>query len=541
MTTTTSTTGISTGRPAPDRSSRVSLATLLQRSYRDNADAAAVIDGGVATTFAAHGRRVRQAVNVFTELGIRPGEPVAFVASNRREFLELDHACVVGGFVRTAEVPRLHPQEIAQVLTDCAARIVVVESEWWPQLESVRDHIPTVEHLVVLGDTAPAGVLAWEPLLAAATDAEPAHAPAPGDDGWILYTSGTTGKPKGVTLTHANLVSMVRNFLAELPPLGPQDVIAHTAPLGHMSGAIGLTGLVRGAAQLTLPRFDPHELLRTVQDHRVSMIVVVPTMLNLLTDAAREGDYDLSSLRTIVYGASTIAPDRLSRAIEVFGDVFLQIYGQSEVVIPVTVLPPADHRARADGSFPPKLASAGRPTPTVELRIVDADRREVAAGEAGEVSVRSDMLMRGYWNQPDTTAEVIDDEGWLYTGDIGRLDDEGYLYIVDRKKDMIISGGFNIYPSEVEAVISALPQVLEVAVVGAPHERWGEQITAVVVRRGGAELSAGDVETACRAALAGYKVPRRIEFHDSLPKNERGKILRRALRDTFWADRERQV
>ncbi len=521
-------------------STTVSLGTLLEQSYRNNANSLAVIDGNRQLTYRQLGERVHRAINAFLSLGTRPGEPIVLVSNNRAEFLEVDHASVVGRFIRVAEVPRLHPREIAQVINDCSARVVVVEESWLEKLLSIRAELSTVEHIIVFGE-ARDGILSYEELLRQASDAPPTAFPGPDDIGWLLYTSGTTGRPKGVTLSHANLVAMVRNILLEMPPLDGNDIIAHTAPLGHMSGAVGLCGLIRGATQLPLPKFDAHELLRVVEQYKVTVMIAVPTMLNLLTLAAEEGTYDVSSLRLIPYGASAIAPDRLFRAIRIFGEVFVQFYGQSEAPLPISSLSQRAHRANPDGSIPDRLSSAGRVNPAVEVRIVDPDHREVPFGDVGEVAIRSDMVMLGYWNQPEATAEAIDKEGWLYTGDVGRFDEEGYLHIVDRKKDMVVSGGFNIYPSEVEHVISTIRGVQEVAVVGIPNEQWGEAITAVVVLRPGYQLSAEEVISVCRNNLASYKSPKRVEFWEVLPKSERGKILRREIRAKYWNDRERKV
>jgi len=267
---------------------------------------------------------------------------------------------------------------------------------------------------------------------------------------------------------------------------------------------------------------------------------MVPTMINLILPEAEARPADTSSLHTILYGGSAISPDRLARAIAVFGEVFVQAYGLTEVPFPLASLSKASHRF--DPALPPpaRLGSAGRVTPFVEVRIVDAEGTDVTPGEPGEIWARGDVMMSGYWERPDATAEAIDADGWGRTGDVGQLID-GYLHIVDRKKDMIVSGGFNIYPNEVERAIATVPGVREVAVVGAPDERWGEAVTAVVVIEDGAGVTEGDIEAACRDAIASYKKPRSVVFVDELPKTGSGKVLRRELRDQFWAGMSRKV
>jgi len=287
--------------------------------------------------------------------------------------------------------------------------------------------------------------------------------------------------------------------------------------------------------------FDPAAALDAIERERITVVPLVPTMLNLMLPEADARERDLSSLRAVMYGGSGIAPDRLAWAVRAFGDVFCQFFGLSETPMPLTALSPRDHEFDPDGPVPARLASAGRPNPFVQLRLRGDDGGEVATGEVGEIMVRGDTVMVGYWGKPEQTAETIDGEGWAATGDLGRFDEEGYLYIVDRKRDMIVSGGYNVYPAEIENAISVLTAVQEVAVVGVPDERWGETVKAVVVVRPGEELSEDEVVAACTERLAGYKKPRSVDFVAELPKTGSGKIMRRRLRDRYWSGRERSV
>jgi len=260
-----------------------------------------------------------------------------------------------------------------------------------------------------------------------------------------------------------------------------------------------------------------------------------------LTRICESEPFDVSSIRALPYGGSAIAPQSLARAFDVFGEVLVQVYGLSEALVPLAALAPAAHRHEKGRPLPARLSSAGRISPFVELRIIGEDGSDLPRGETGEVTVRADTVMAGYWKRSDLTAEMIDAQGWARTGDLGFVDDEGYLHIVDRKKDVIVSGGFNVYPAEVERVIAALPEVSEVVVVGVPNERWGEAVKAVVVVRPGFELDAEQVIDECRKHLAGYKKPVEVEFVDSLPKTSTGKILRRELRNRHWSGKDRKV
>jgi acyl-CoA synthetase (AMP-forming)/AMP-acid ligase II len=357
----------------------------------------------------------------------------------------------------------------------------------------------------------------------------------------LMYTSGTTGAPKGATITHHNWVSMIRNLMAELPIIYDTDLVLHAAPMSHLSGSIGTAYFAKGAAQTFLTRFDPRQALKTVEESGVTVVPSVPTMLNALTSACESESFNVSTLRAIPYGGSAIAPQSLARAFDVFGEVLVQVYGLSEALVPLAALSPAAHRYEKGQPPPVQLGSAGRVSPFVELRIVGEDGSELPQGEAGEVTVRGDTVMAGYWKRPDLTAEMIDGEGWARTGDVGFVDDGGFLHIVDRKKDVIVSGGFNVYPAEVERVIAGLEEVSEVVVIGAPNERWGEAVKAVVVIRPGFELDADRVIDVCRRNLASYKKPVEVKFVEHLPKGNTGKILRRELRDQQWSGKERRV
>ncbi|HYM58442.1 MAG TPA: AMP-binding protein [Solirubrobacteraceae bacterium] len=521
----------------------VTVASILERSYRQYAGRPAVVCGERRLSYRELGERAHRFAARLRELGLQAGDRVVLLSGNRPEFFEFEHALFCGGFVRVAPSSRLHRREISHIVADCGAKALVVESVWAQAAAQIRSELADPGHVVVLdadGEQRPEGTLSYAQLLdSRASPEEPEPPPAAGDIAALLYTSGTTGAPKGAALTHANYVAMVRNSMTQLPPCDPGDVVLHLAPLSHFSGYVSPVFFAGGAAHVVMPHCEPPEALREIERRRVTGLTVVPAIINRLLPDAEERVADTSSLRLAVYAGSAIAPDRLSRAVRALGPVFVQFYGLSETPMPLTALSQDDHAF--EGEPPERLASAGRPCPFVELKVVDPDGDELPAGEVGEIVVRGDVVMAGYWGKPDETAEMIGSDGWAATGDLGRLDEEGYLYVVDRKKDMIVTGGYNVFPSEVENVISTLDAVAEVAVVGAPDERWGEALTAVVAPRPGRSVTRQEVVDVCRRNLADYKKPRTVEIVDEVPKTGSGKIMRRVVRDRYWEGLERKI
>ncbi|MGP4085537.1 class I adenylate-forming enzyme family protein [Streptomyces sp. KR55] len=525
------------GLDSRPRISHVTVADLYQRAYREYGRRAAVVSDQGELTYAALGERVQNIIGGLRDLGLRPGDRGVILLDNCPEFFEVDQALFVGGYVRCAISVRLHEREVLHILRDCGASVVFASPDWADRLAGLRDQLPQLRYVVtVLGGKGDASL---DALRTATPPASPA-CPAPMDPAAILYTSGTTGVPKGATLSHTNWMTMVRNSMLELPP-GDADVVLHVAPLSHLSGYVAPTYFARGATHLTSSKFDAGRTLDLIRDRAVTVLPTVPTMLNLLVMAADSRAERYTSLRTVVYAGSPIAPDRLLRAQEIFGEVFVQFYGLSETPMPLTCLSARDHAAAARAGDAARLSSAGRVCPFVEVRLVDEAGHDVEPGHVGEVTVRGDQVMMGYWGRPTDTAEMVDAEGWARTGDLGRMDPEGYLTIVDRKKDMVVTGGFNVYPTEVENAIFSLPGVAEVAVVGVPDSVWGEALKAVVVRRDGHELTEADVVAACTAQLAAYKKPRSVEFVEELPKTTSGKIMRRQLRELYWQGTDRLV
>jgi acyl-CoA synthetase (AMP-forming)/AMP-acid ligase II len=516
---------------------------LLTRAAQRFGDRPAWIDGDTRVTFRRAEARVNRLAHALLALGARPGDRIAMLMPNCSQGLETILAPMKAGMAVVPMNMRLHPDEHAYMLEDSGARVLVYAEELREHLASVRARLTGVERFVCLGQGA-RGDLELEELVAGAPREDPPDvAIEPDAMAWLFYTSGTTGHPKGAMLTHRALLTMAQQFLQLAPPRGPDDVVLHAAAITHGSGCLLFHHLAAGAANAfpAARSFDPPRIFEAIARQRATTMFLVPTMINTLLAAdADRRRFDVSSLHTVIYGGAPMYVEHLESALAAFGPVFVQIFGQGEAPMTVTLLPKAEHVTGGDPVRVRRLASAGRETPAVRVRIVDEDDRPRPPGEMGEIAARGDLVMKGYWNKPDATAETLRG-GWLHTGDIGYLDEDGYLYITDRKKDMIISGGSNVYPREIEEVICRHPGVFEVAVIGVPDARWGEATKALVVARAGQRVSEADIVEHCRRHLASYKKPQSVEFLDALPKNAYGKVLKRELRDRFWADRARKV
>ncbi|MCG3753998.1 class I adenylate-forming enzyme family protein [Amycolatopsis sp. Poz14] len=514
------------------------LTSAFADAYRRHADSVAIrwLDGRDCT-YAELGARARRLAGGLGSLGAAPGDRAIVLMKNRPESIVIDHALAAGGFVRVALSYRLHSREVAAVAQDCSPAVAFVDDERESGL---------VEAFAEAGLDIPV-VAVDEPRTAAALDfatlTEHAEAEPPAVTAeqlaWMPYTSGTTGEPKGVMLSHRSVLACARNLMVELDAIEQDDVVLHVAPLTHLSGYLSVPYTLRGATHVCVPKFEPAETLRAVSELGVTALPMVPTMLNMLLPELDATPWDTSTLHTVIYGGSAIAPSRLARLVGHLGDVFLQAYGLTEIPFPLASLSKRSHRFDPGTTPPERLASAGRVNPFVEIRLRTPEGRDAREGEEGEIQARGDTTMLGYWNRPDATAEVLMPDGWAASGDVGRLRD-GYLHIVDRKKDMIVSGGFNVFPAEIENAIAALEGVDEVAVVGVPDERWGESVKAVVVRDGH-RVATEDIDQVCRERIAAYKRPRSVDFVDALPKTGSGKIQRHRIRAGYWAGEERRV
>jgi acyl-CoA synthetase (AMP-forming)/AMP-acid ligase II len=515
---------------------------LLTKSAGTYPDRRAVIYGGQALTYAQFNVRVNRLANALRRLGVQEGQNVAILQYNYPQTLESLFACFKAGCGAVPINFRLHPSEYAFIIDHSESVAVIVSPEFNGPIQEIRERIPAVRHLITLGQVE-GELLDYEQLLALESDRFTDADVQPDDLAWLFYTSGTTGLPKGAMLTHRNLLAMTMNFYADIAPgFGPDDVVLHAAPLSHGSGLYALPNVAKAALNV-IPEaksFDPEQIFKLIQDHRVSNMFGAPTMVKMMIESQAMAKYDLSSLRALNYGGGPMLTEDLKEAMRKLGPCLVQLYGQAESPMTITCLPHREHIPDGTQSQLRRLASAGFARTDVEVKIFDSEERELPPGEMGEIVTRSELVMKGYWRNPEATAETLRN-GWLHTGDMGYMDDRGFLFIMDRSKDMIISGGENIYPREIEEVIIRHPAVREVAVIGVPDPKWGEAIKAVVSLVPGKIVTEEELFAFCRDHIAGYKKPKSVDFIESLPKNNYGKILKRELRAKYWEGRHRKV
>lgn len=498
----------------------------------------AVVCGGRTLTFSELDERSNRLANVFLELGLRKGDRVALQARNCTQLVELEVALFKAGLVKAALNARFTESEARDVVSNARPQAVVVGpgfahySRSTPGFESVR-------HFISL-DGSGAGMLDYEALIAAASGKR-VQVEVDRDDLAVLhFSSGSTGKIKAAMQSYGNRMACIRKVLFRNDAMPqPGDRIGLLGPITHASGMLIQPFLYAGATVHVFEKFDPADFLAAVERYRITHTFMVPAMINALLQEPSLATRDLSSLRQLTYGAAPMAPARIREAWEKIGPILAQGYGASESTSGVTLLSIRDH-ADAMRSSPHRLASCGRSYGESEVRVVNERGEEVSGDEIGEIVVRGEDVFMGYWGEPDLSAEVLVD-GWLHTGDLARVDEEGFIYIVDRKKDMVVSGGFNVYPTEVEAVLYQHPAVYETCVIGVPDERWGEAVKALVVPRGGSQLNEQDLIAYCRELLADYKAPRSIDFVPALPKNANGKLARKEVRAPYWAGQQRMV
>ncbi|MDI1287196.1 MAG: fatty acid--CoA ligase [Reyranella sp.] len=511
------------------------LADIVRTHAARRPDAAAIVYEGRTTTYAGLDRASSRVANGLVAANIKPQARVAHLDKSSDLFFELLFGAAKANAVMVSVNWRLAPPEVLHIVNDAETEILFVGEEYFPVIEKIRDGLTTVRKIVALGGRHPS----WESFEAWRDHQgpdDPCLVARPEDTAVQFYTSGTTGLPKGAELTNANFAWMFSLWTKSwlLAPGVPNLVCL---PMFHIGGAgWGIAGLYAGATNFVVREFVPAQVLDLIERRRLEVMLLVPAMILFLVQAPQIRETDLSSLRLIVYGAAPIPADLLKQAMGIFKCGFQQVYGLTETTGAITLLPPEDH----DPADARKLLSCGYAQTGVDLRIVGDDGADLPSGQVGEIAVRSRQIMRGYWKLPDATKRAIDGD-WFLTGDAGYLDDKGYLFIYDRVKDMIVSGGENIYPAEVESALFGHPAVADVAVIGVPDERWGEAVKAVVVKRPGAGVTAGELLTWARDRIAGYKLPKSVDFIEALPRNPTGKILKRELRRPYWGDKVRQV
>jgi fatty-acyl-CoA synthase len=509
---------------------------LLIHALSKHPDSVAVRIGERSMTAREMAEAVSRYAQALQAKGLGQGAQASMLSVNRPEVLFTMGANQVNATRSTPLHPMGSVDDQAYVLTDCGAEALIFDPDTFTdRARELAERVPAIKHFLALGPTEFGEDLT---ALAAGFEPQPLVAPPvdPEDLAGISYSGGTTGKPKGIMSSYRGGASMTQIQMSEWQwPEGETRFLICT-PLSHAGAAFFTPTLLRGGSLTVLPGFDPEQFMRTVEEHRITATMLVPTMLYVLLDHPKFDQYDLSSLQTVFYGAAAMSPTRLKEAVERMGQIFFQFYGQAECPMTITVLRKEDH----DPTNVARLASCGRPVPWLHVALLDDEGNEVPHGEPGEICVRGPLVMKGYLGKPEQTAEAFA-HGWLHTGDVARADDEGFLYIVDRKKDMIVTGGFNVYPREVEDVISTHPGVSAVAVVGVPDDRWGEAVKAVVVPRPGVEVDPDELIELVKAHKGSVQAPKSVDFVDAIPLSALGKPDKKALRARYWTGEGRMV
>jgi fatty-acyl-CoA synthase len=508
---------------------------LLIAALDRNLDKPAVYLGDTILTARQVSEEISRYIQALESKGLSRGSPAAVLALNRPEVLFNMGATMLLGCRTTPLHPMGSLDDHAYVLEDAGIETLVYDPEFFGERAAqLADRVPGLKNLLALGPSE-----AGDDYIALAASFAPRPLTAPDiraeDVPGLAYTGGTTGKPKGVMGSYRSGAAMTQIMMTEWEwPAEPRFLMC--TPLSHAGAAFFVPVLLLGGSLVVVPYFEPGLVLRTIEEHRITATMLVPTMLYMLMDHPEWATRDLSSLETVYYGAAAMSPTRLKEAIARLGPIFFQYYGQAESPMTITVLRKDEH----DVDDAARLATCGRPVPWMHVRLLDDDLSEVAQGEPGEICVRGPLVMQGYWNKPEQTADALRG-GWLHTGDIAREDEHGFYTIVDRKKDMIVTGGFNVFPREIEDVISTHPSVANAAVIGVPDDRWGEAVKAVVVRRPGADVAADELIELVKQAKGSVQSPKSVDFVDEIPLSPLGKADKKALRARYWDGTTRQV
>jgi long-chain acyl-CoA synthetase len=529
-------------------------AGIIRKWAAEKPDGPALIFEGTTTTWSKLDERSNRLANALAAAGVGSQERVVFIDKNGPAYFDVTFGIAKLNAVLVAANWRLAPPEMVYTINDAQAKVVIVGPEFIPLMEQIASELTTVTKIVVMADHAKWE--SFEDFVASGENIDPGATSEWTDVAMQLYTSGTTGLPKGVMLSNANMFTLYEEIAIHWA-FDADSVNMVAMPLFHIGGCgWAMVGMFFGAKSIVVREFVPNVVLDLVIKHQVTNALFVPVMLQFMAMVPGAADRDFSSLRMIVYGASPITNEVLIAAMNVFKVPFAQVYGMTETTGGITHLSPEDHDPTGPRAH--LLRSAGRPYPWIELKIVGLDsdvdsgagaeadsgagsETASAPGEVGEVWTRSRQNMLGYWNKPEETAKTINADGWLKTGDAGYLDAEGYLFLTDRVKDMIVSGGENVYPAEIENALASHPAIAEVTVIGVPHDRWGETVKAIVVLRPNATATAPEIMAFAKEQLAGYKCPTSVDFIDALPRNPSGKVLKKDLREPFWAGRARRI
>lgn len=511
----------------------------LHRAVQQRPQAVATVCGTRVHSFAQVHDRVARLAGGLLKLGVKRHDRVAILSLNSDRYLECYLACAWIGAVVNPINFRWSIPEVVYSIVDSQSKVLITDDQFAPQATTICQNSPCIEHQLFIGDsTCPSNMIASEELIAChqpVADAEIGHDELFG----IFYTGGTTGKPKGVMLSHLNIATSALAVLTE--GMYPEGTVAlHAAPMFHLADMmVTASVLLRGGSHIIAPVFRPDLVLNLIEQWQITDLLLVPAMLQALADHPTIHSARTTSIARVLYGASPVSEALLNRAMAALPTAtFTQIYGMTEMSAVMTALSPYHHSRQGQSSG--KLRSGGRACCHVQVQIMDPDDRPLPHDQVGEICVRGPNIMQGYLNQPEATAEALRN-GWMHTGDMGYMDDDGYVFIVDRLKDMIITGGENVYSTEVENAIAKHPAVAAVSVIGIPSPEWGESVHACIVLRSGQNLTLEALSSHCKTLIAGYKCPRSIEIFDQLPLSGAGKVLKTALREKFWGSSQRKV
>jgi len=509
----------------------MNIAAWLERNGRSFGERPAISQGrAIHSTYAQWAARAASIAGALRhESFYAPGERIAIAMSNGPHYLEALFAIWHAGLVAVPINAKLHREEFRYILGHSGARLCFASPDLAETVAPLAEDLPDLGRAVISGSRE------WQKL--AQSDGIALVERRQDDPAWLFYTSGTTGRPKGATLTNRNLIAASLAYFSDVDPVAPTDAKLHAAPLSHGSGLYGLPHVAR-AANNVIPEsghFDPAEIAELLPAWPGLSLFAAPTMVTRLIASPAFAGADHRNLKAIIYGGGPMYVADVLKALDLLGPRLVQIYGQGESPMTITALSRALHADRAHPRWRERLGSVGLPFANVELRVADAENRDLPPGEPGEVLVRGDPVMAGYWRDEKASAETLRG-GWLHTGDIGALDEDGFLTLRDRSKDMIISGGSNIYPREIEEVLLRHPGIAEVSVVGRPHADWGEEVVAFIVPRPGAQPAEAELDRLCLDSIARFKRPRAYRFLDALPKNNYGKVLKTELRRQLATD-----
>ena len=516
----------------------MNLGFLLNRAalwYQVNT---AVLHRGEAFTYREINQNSDRLANGLLKLGLKKGDRLVIVASDCTQYIEADFAIYKSGLIRVAINPRLSLKEIEFISKNAEASAILFTDDMTESINRIRPQLSDVKHFICLTGNVE-GCVSYQDLIKDSMDVPPDIEVNEDDTAMLFYTGGTTGTPKGAILTHRAVKVVALNFITAYA-ITQQDVFLSSATIAHATGFRIMASYLGGAKYIMQDKFDPKLVMETVEEEKVTILSTVPTTLIRLCNYPEINSYDFRSLRMVTFGAAPIAVDKLKQAIRVFGPRLANVYGQAEAPCTIAYLSPREIVLNGEKKAEKRLASVGRPFLNVEVRVVGNDGKDVKPGEIGEITVRSEHVMKGYWQKPEATAEALKD-GWLHTGDLGMMDEDGYVFLIDRKKDIIISGGYNIYAREVEEVLNNHEAVAEAAVFGIPDPEWGESVKAVVALKPGVQATENELTEFCRKSLASYKKPKSIDFLSELPKSSLGKIAKKELKDKYWQGYNRRI